>query len=61
MSFLKAIIAATAWSVVCIYLMSKGATMSPDTQFISLAIVIAESFKRTKAWKEAAADVLKED
>jgi hypothetical protein len=41
MSFLRAFISAVIWSVVCAYLMSKGATMSPDTQFISLAIVIA--------------------
>lgn len=41
MSFLKAIIVAVAWSGVCIYLMSKGATMSSDAQYISLAIVIA--------------------
>lgn len=41
MSFLKAIIAATVWAVVCGYFISKGTTMSPDAQFISLAIVIA--------------------
>lgn len=41
MSFLKAIIAAFIWSVVCAYLMSKGATASPDAQLLSLAIVVA--------------------
>lgn len=41
MSFLKAIIAATAWSVIGVYFLSKGVTVSPDAQCLSLAIVIA--------------------
>lgn len=41
MSFLKAIMAAIVWSVACAYFMSKGAVMSLDAQYISLAIVIA--------------------
>ena len=41
MSFLKAIIAATAWSVIGVYFLSKGTVISPDAQYLSLAIVIA--------------------
>lgn len=41
MSFLKAIMAAIVWSLACAYFMSKGVAMSPDAQWISLAIVIA--------------------
>jgi len=41
MSFLKAILVAWIWAVVCIVFMANGVEISKDTQVLTTAIVIA--------------------
>ena len=41
MSFLKALLAAWVWIVICAYLMTKGAEISNDMQVLTTAIIIA--------------------
>jgi hypothetical protein len=41
MSFLKALLAAWVWIIICGYLMIKGADISNDMQVLTTAIIIA--------------------
>jgi hypothetical protein len=41
MSFLKALLAAWVWIIICGYLMTKGAEISNDMQVLTTAIIIA--------------------